>query len=91
MVVRTGAGKHLETGILGSERLKPRPDLLLAHSGRKVIFSFMYEFLRDIGIKLIDRAHAYPFQHHLNILLGMGEIGECTHAIRLFLRKRQRP
>ena len=92
-VVVVGAlpDEHLEAGILRGEAFKPRTDFLLALCGRKLVLLFADEFRGHVGVELVKRGHPDTLQHHLNILRSMGEIGESSHFIQLFWRRRQNP
>ena len=75
------ADEHLETGVPGGKALEKVTDLLLAHRGRQVVLPLVDKIRGDIGIEVVQRPDADPFEHHADIFPGLGKIAECSHLV----------
>ena len=81
MVVRAGAGEHLERGVLCGKAFKELTHLLFAQCVREVVLPFIDEIRRDVGVKVVERIDSYLAKHLADIFLCVGEIAESWHYL----------
>ena len=84
MVIRALAHEDLEAYVGSGEFLEEVADLLLAHGGREVVLALVNEIRGNVGVEVVERADAYPLEHHADIFLCLRKIAEFAHYVYLF-------
>ena len=90
MVVCACAAEHCQLAVLAVEFAEQSADFLFRHGVGKVIFIFVDNIFRNVGIEVVKRVDTDALEHFLNVAVGMWKICKAHNRwIIGFLRSKR--